>query len=375
MPQHRTNPAPNSTEENGRLLSLDALRGFDMFWIIGGDALATALLDRFPSPASSTLKLQFQHVYWEGFRFYDLIFPLFMFLVGCVIPFSLQKFTGQPSAAIARILRRTFFLVLLGLIIQGHLNIAPRQVRYCGVLQRIGICYGAAALLYLYLTPRKLVATIAAILLGYWALLAFVPAPGGIAGDYSKAGNLAGWIDRTYLPGIILKPYYGEGDNEGLLSTIPAVATPLIGCLAGIWLKSARSGLIKTLGLILAGLALLAGGTVWGQYFPIIKNIWTSSFVLVAAGWSLLLTATFYFLIDVLGLRRPAFFFIVIGMNAITIYVAPNFIDFHHLTSLFLSGAARLSGEWRGVMMTTGVLAAKWLFLLWLYRTRTFLRL
>jgi predicted acyltransferase len=375
MSSHRSSTALNSDPENSRLLSLDALRGFDMFWIIGGDTLATVLLDRFPSKTSAALKLQLEHVDWEGFRFYDLIFPLFLFLVGCVIPFSLQKFVGNPAAAVTRILRRTLLLVLLGLICNGLLNFNPDQLRYCGVLQRIGICYGAAALLFLLLTPRRIIAAILVILLGYWALLAFIPTPGGIAGDYSKAGNLAGWVDRTVLPGIILKPYYGDGDNEGILSTIPAITTPLIGCLAGLWLRSSRTGFIKTLGLILAGCTLLATGTAWGQFFPIIKNLWTSSFVLVAAGWSLLLTAVFYFLIDVLGIKRPAFFFTVIGVNAITIYVAPRFIDFDHLAAFFLTGTARLSGNWSTVVITAGALAAQWLFLLWLFRTRTFLRL
>jgi predicted acyltransferase len=346
-----------------------------MFWIVGGDTLATVLLNRFPSRTSDTLKQQLEHVEWEGFRFYDLIFPLFLFLVGCVIPFSLQKYSDNPAAAVGRILRRTLLLILLGLICNGLLNFAPAQLRWCGVLQRIGICYGLAALLCLTLTPRKLVITITSILLGYWALLAFIPVPGGVPGDYSKAGNLAGWVDRTVLPGVILKPYYGDGDNEGLLSTVPAVATPLIGCLAGIWLRSSRSGLVKTLGLVLAGAVLLAIGTAWGHLFPIIKNLWTSSFVLVAAGWSLLLTAVFYFIIDVIGFRRWAFPFTVIGVNAITIYVAPRFIDFDHLTSFFLSGTARLSGSWSEVVTASGVLVAEWLFLLWLYRSRVFLRL
>lgn len=366
---------PASDPPAGRLHSLDALRGFDMFWIMGGDTLATVLLNRFPSRTSDTLKQQLEHVEWEGFRFYDLIFPLFLFLVGCVIPFSLQKYSDNPAAAVGRILRRTLLLILLGLICNGLLNFVPAQLRWCGVLQRIGVCYGLAALLCLSLTPRKLVITITSILLGYWALLAFIPVPGGIPGDYSKAGNLAGWVDRTVLPGVILKPYYGDGDNEGLLSTIPAVATPLIGCLAGIWLRSSRSGLVKTGGLVIAGAVLLAIGTAWGHLFPIIKNLWTSSFVLVSAGWSLLLTAVFYFIIDVIGFRRWAFPFTVIGVNAITIYVAPRFIDFDHLTSFFLSGTVRLSGSWSEVVTASGVLVAEWLFLLWLYRSRVFLRL
>src|SRR5262249_28081308 len=150
----------------------------------------------------------------------------------------------------------------------------------------------------------------AAILLGYWALLATVPAPGGEAGDLSKEGNLGGYLDRHFLPGKILEKYYGHGDNEGLLSTVPAVATALIGALAGQWLRSGRPSTMRLMGLTLAGLVCIVAGTAWGGAFPIIKNLWTSSFVLVAAGWSLLLLTVFHGVIDVLGYRRWAFFFV-----------------------------------------------------------------
>ncbi|MFN5051388.1 MAG: acyltransferase family protein [Planctomyces sp.] len=372
--QNRDGAVTASGEQ--RLLSLDALRGFDMFWIMGGDALANAVLAVFPAPWAVRLRQQFEHVEWAGFRFYDLIFPLFLFLVGCVIPYSLGKYQSQPSAAALRILRRVALLVLLGLIANGLLRLQPGNLRYCGVLQRIGICYGLAAFLYLKFRVRGLMLTTLAILLGYWAVLALVPAPGGVPGDYSKAGNLAGWLDRRLLPGQIPAQWYGFGDNEGLLSTIPAVATALLGVLAGLWLKSGWSGLLKVAGLAVAGVVLVFGGYEWGRWFPIIKNIWTSSFVLVAGGFSLLLLSVFYLLIDVLGLRRPAFFWSVIGVNAITIYMVPRFVDFDRMAGFFLGGIARQAGvQWGAVVLAAGALAAQWLFLYWLYRTRTFLRL
>jgi predicted acyltransferase len=359
-----------------RLLSLDALRGFDMFWIMGGDTLANAVLAVFPQPWAVRLREQFEHVEWAGFRFYDLIFPLFLFLVGCVIPYSLGKYQSQPSAAVWRILRRVSLLLLLGLIANGLLRLQPGSLRYCGVLQRIGICYGLAALLFLKFRVRGLMLITLAILLGYWAVLALVPAPGGMRGDYTKAGNLAGWLDRRLLPGQIPAQWYGFGDNEGLLSTIPAVSTVLLGVLSGLWLKSGWSGLVKAGGLAVAGVLLVSGGYEWSRWFPIIKNIWTSSFVLVAGGFSLLLLSVFYLLIDVVGLRRPAFFWSVIGMNAIAIYMVPRFVDFDRMAVFFLGGTARLAGvQWGAVVLATGALAGQWLFLYWLYRTRTFLRL
>lgn len=345
-----------------------------MFWIVGGDSLATAILSRFDSPTATALKTQLEHVEWEGFRFYDLIFPLFLFMVGCVIPFSLAKYRDQPSAAWTRIARRTALLFLLGLVCNGLLQFNFANLRYAGVLQRIAICYGFAAVIFLLTSIRGQAICTATILLGYWALLALVPPPGGVAGDYSIAGNLGGYLDRTLLPGKILKQYYGFGDNEGLLSTIPAVATVLLGILAAQWLKSARSGLMKAGGLGLAGVALVAVGHFWGHSFPIIKNLWTSSFVLVAGGWSLLLLCSFYLIIDVLGWKRWSFVWVVIGMNAITIYVVPRFVDFESMSTFFLGGLASLSNDWDTVVLQTGEITAKWLFLYYLWRHRVFLR-
>jgi predicted acyltransferase len=220
----------------------------------------------------------------------------------------------------------------------------------------------------------------AAILLGYWALLAGVAPPGGTAGDFTKEGNLAGWVDRHYLPGKILEPYYGFGDNEGLLSTIPAVATVLIGAISGAWLRSGRhTSWQKALGLLLAGILSVLVGTLWGAWFPIIKNLWTSSFVLVAGGWSLILLAAFYTLIDVLQWRRWAFVLVVVGVNAITIYVVPRFLDFDQIARFFLGGVVTLSdrlipGNFLPVATAIGTLLVQWLFLLYLYKRRLFLR-
>lgn len=363
-----------STSSAVRLRSIDALRGFDMFWIAGGDALATALLSSVKTPAAIQLRDQFEHVAWEGFRFYDLIFPLFMFLVGCVIPFSLEKFRQAPCSAYGRILRRTSALVLLGLVANGLLKLDFGNLRCAGVLQRIGICYGIAAVIYLVLRTRGQMAVSGVILLGYWAVLALVPVPGGVAGDYSMEGNLAGYLDREWLPGKIMDQYYGYGDNEGILSTVPAVVTVMLGVFAGQWLKSARRESTKVVGLFLGGLVCLVVGMLWGRSFPVIKNLWTSSFVLIAGGWSLLLLCFFYVVIDVLRWQKWSFFWMVIGMNAIVMYVAPRFIDFDRMSTFFLGGVARLSGGAGDLVLEAGSLGAKWLFLYYLYRNRLFLR-
>lgn len=357
-----------------RVHSIDALRGFDMFWIIGGDALAVAALSRLEQPWANTLAQQLEHVTWEGFRFYDLIFPLFLFMVGCVLPYSLEKYRSQPREVYLRIARRVAALVLLGLVANGLLNFDWENLRLAGVLQRIGICYGLAALLFLHTRLPGQIVAIAGLLLGYWALLAWVPVPGGQAGDFSIEGNLAGWVDRNFLPGKIYEEYYGFGDNEGILSTIPAVATVLIGALAGHWLRSSRGEWSKALGLLLAGVACLAAGYAWGEWFPIIKNLWTSSYVMVAAGWSLMLLSLFYAVMDIGGWRGWAAVFTVIGVNAITIYIAQRFIDFSYTSEFFLGGTAELLGEWGPVLLIAGTLAAKILFVAFLYRQRIYLR-
>ncbi|GIW88394.1 MAG: DUF5009 domain-containing protein [Isosphaeraceae bacterium] len=360
-----------------RLLSIDALRGFDMFWIIGGDALFRAIGRRLGPPVELVTERQLQHVAWEGFVFYDLIFPLFLFLVGVVIPYSLRshRARGESSRALAwRVARRVALLVLLGLVNNGLLQLDFANLRYAGVLQRIGICYGVAAVLAWWLRPRGIVAAILVILLGYWAVLATVPAPGGRAGDLSPEGNVSGYLDRTLLPGRIMPEYYGYGDNEGVLSTIPAVATALLGVLAGTWLLTDRRPWVKVGGLLGAGAACLGLGIAWGQVFPVIKNLWTSSFVLVAGGWSLILLGAFYAVIDVLGARWLALPFAVIGANAITIYVGQEFLDFERISRFFLGGVARLSGAWEPVVLAAGVVGAAWVFLYILWRNRWFLR-
>jgi predicted acyltransferase len=369
--------APAAGTQKGRLLSIDALRGFDMFWIVGGDRLARALAKWSNTPAMGE---QFEHVEWQGFRFYDLIFPLFLFLVGTVLPFSLEKLKARGmGAAYLRVARRAALLFGLGLLCNGILQFEWENLRVAGVLQRIAICYAFAAVIALNTGTRGQVVALAAVLLGYWALLANVAPPGGHPGDWTKEGNLAGWVDRHYLPGRIMRAYYGYGDNEGLVSTLPAVGTALLGLLAGRWLRSGRGPWEKVAGLALAGAAALGVGVAWGQSFPIIKNLWTSSFVLVAGGLSLLLLALFYALVDVIGLRRLAFFFVVIGANAITIYVVPRFVDFEKIARFFLGGLYRLAERTGGadlgdVARAAGFLAAEWLFLLYLYRNRIFLR-
>jgi predicted acyltransferase len=221
----------------------------------------------------------------------------------------------------------------------------------------------------------------AVILLGYWAFLALVPVPGGVAGDYTMNGNWSAYLDRLVLRDWLTfngvsysKLYYGEGENEGLLSTIPAIATALLGVLAGEWLRFCSCNRRRVIWLAAAGLACIGIGWGWGFVFPIIKILWTSSYVLVAGGISMLLLALFYLIIDAWGFRRWAFPFVVIGLNSITIYVVPRFLNFTILSNFFFGGIIKHSGSVGPVLGPFFFLVCEWLFLYYLYRKQIFLR-
>ncbi len=370
-PESAPNPAPTSQ----RLVSIDALRGFDMFWIVGGDAVLIAFSRLTGRPSPALVEEQLEHVVWEGFHFLDLIFPLFLFVVGVVLPFSLGKLREHGAtrgALYGRIVRRAAFLFVLGLMYNGLMKFDFESLRIAGVLQRIAICYLCTALVTLNTGVRGQVLTAAGLLLGYWALLALVPAPGFKAGDFTQAGNLAGYVDRHLLPGRFC--CYPEGDNEGILSTFPAVATTLLGVLAGHWLRSPRNEWLKSLGLTLAGVACLGGGLAWSRVFPIIKILWTSSYVLFAAGWSLLLLALFYTVVDVLKFRRWAYFWVVIGANAITIYFGSRVVDFEKIARFFLGGTIEHAGTLGPIIAAVGTVGCEWVVLWMLYRNKVFLR-
>lgn len=357
------------------MASIDALRGFDMFWIAGGDALAYHLSQAAPSRLTVAIATQFHHVDWQGFHFYDLIFPLFVFIVGLVLPFSLTRRLeagGNRRQLYQHALRRLFLLFFLGLMANGLLDLNFPELRILGVLQRIAIAYFFATLLVMNFKVRGQAVATALILLGYWALMAWVPVPGFGHGNYSMQGNLAAYVDQRFLP----RPFccYDYGDNEGIISNIPAIASCMLGALAGHWLRTAYSAQRKFLGLVAAGVISLGVGLLWSLAFPIVKNFWSSSFVLFAAGWSLLLLALFYGVIDILGIRKWAFFFTVIGANSITIYLARHFFDFKAVGLIFTHGFINLLGPWKPFTVELGSVVAGWLLLYYLYREKIFLK-
>jgi predicted acyltransferase len=370
-----TNGSNPSGQSPRRVVSIDALRGFDMFWIMGGDAFFIALFAWFGTPFFLSLSKQLDHSSWNGFTFYDLIFPLFLFIVGAAIPFALGRRIDQGDSKKSlhlQILKRTIILFILGLIHNGLFDLNFSEMRYAGVLQRIAVCYAVAAFLFVNFKIRTQAIISAVILLGYWAVMKLVTVPGFGPGVLTPEGNLSAYLDRNFLPGSFC--CFGFGDNEGILSTLPAVATAMFGVFAGLWLKSKSDGMKKVYGLLAAAATALVLGLLWHLVFPINKLIWSSSYVLYSAGWSLILLALFYWIIDVRGWRKWAFPFVVIGLNPITIYVAQALFDFGIIANIFVHGFIDHMGAFKDPFWTLCVLAVKWLFLYFLNRQKIFLK-
>lgn len=379
-------PATTTAAQSSRIASVDVLRGFNMFWIIGGDAAVLALAGMLRGNGAvldaigAFLQTQMTHVAWEGFRFYDFIFPLFIFVTGVAIAIALPRQVAREGkrAAQGRVLRRTLLLFLLGILYYGGVGESWADVRVLGVLQRIALCYGIASILLLNLNERGLVAVWVTLLVGYWALMTFVPVPGIGAGSFARNANLADWIDAHYLPGRL---WEGTRDPEGLLSTIPAVATCLLGVLAGLFMTSGKVAPPRiSLALIAAGAIMAGAGYVWGLQFPVIKPIWTSSFALVAGGYSLMLLGAIHYVTDVRGVTRWTAPFVWIGANAITLYLLHNVVHFDRLAARFVGGDVarlldRLVGDGAGSFAIHALGLAFAIALAgYLYRRRIFLR-
>lgn len=361
---------------SSRLLSLDALRGFDMFWIIGGEQLVHEADKLTGWSWLGWLNGQLHHPEWHGFAFYDLIFPLFLFLTGVAMPFSFEKrlTRGDSKQQLYRhVVVRGLLLVFLGLVYNGLLKFDWVNQRYPSVLGRIGLAYLFAALIVLNTKMRGRLLWIVGLLLGYWAALKFIPVPGFGAGDLSPGHTLTDYLDRLVLPG---KLYVGDRDPEGLFGTIPAIATALAGAMTGQFLKNAHyAGATKSALMAAVGLASLAVAWLWNFDFPINKNLWTSSFVLHCAGWSLLLLAGFYLVIDVWRYRAWASLFVVIGSNSILIYLAQSMVDISHTTHFFFGGALSHTGSLQPLLSALAYLVVEGLLLYVLYRKQIFLRL
>ncbi len=360
-----------------RLYSLDALRGFDMFWIIGADELLHELAKVTGSSFWAAVSTQFTHPDWNGFHIYDLIFPLFLFLAGVSTPYSIGRSLSDGKTkqqVMLRVVKRGLILVLLGLVYNNGLQLRPlSDIRFSSVLGRIGIAYMLANIIYIYAKERAQIFWFAGLLIGYWLILKITAAPGFPMGDLTMEGNFASYVDRTLLPGKLSK---GIHDTVGFFNNIPAISTALAGIITGIYLKRPEIDKKKKAKMMaLFGVASLLIAQLWNLDFPINKNMWSSSFVMHTTGLSLLLMSLFYYIIDILGYRKWAFFFKVIGMNSILIYISGKFINWKYTTNGFFQWLI----DWVGVpynmlTMILCMILIKWIFLRFLYEKKIFLR-
>lgn len=361
----------------GRVASVDVLRGFDMLWLVGGAGVMLGIGRVTGGPFQEIIVRQFEHAKWEGFYFYDLIFPLFVFLAGMSITFSMGRMTQEQGrgAALRRLIRRCFIMYLLGILYSGGFTNPWPEVRLMGVLQRIALSSLFAGILFLYLDWRGLAVAFLIALLSYWALLSFIPLPGHDAISWAEGENWACWLDAKCLPG---HKHYETYDPEGLLSTIPAVGTCLLGVLAGFAIKSNRyQPNKKALYFFITGGALLLVGYLWGYQCPIIKKIWTPSYVLVAGGYSVFLLGIFYYVVDVLKIQWWTAPFIWIGVNPLTIYLARNLIEFNKISLRLVGGSVSAwAGEDGAYLMQMCVsLGLSLLFVWFLNKKKIYLRL
>lgn len=327
-----TTVAPVATS---RLLSLDVFRGIT----IAGMVLVN-------DPGSwEHIYWPLEHAQWSGWTPTDLVFPFFVFIVGVAITLSLGR--RVESGAVTRdvylkIIKRTLIIFGIGVLLAGIPHFQLDDWRIPGVLQRIAVCYGVASIIFLNTRPRTQVLIAIGLLLFYWILVMTVPAPGYAAGDLTKEGSLPSYVDRVVF-GTHVWAQAKVYDPEGLLSTIPAIVTALIGVLTGNWLRNERSRIEKAAGMFVAGAVLVAIGWAWNAFFPINKALWTSSYVMFTGGLALQFLALCYWLIDIKGYRRWSKPFEIFGLNAIALYVLADLLA--NLFDLIKIGGDSLGGS------------------------------
>ena len=357
-----------------RLMSIDAFRGFDMFWIMGFERVLVALGLFVGGGFGALLQTQMTHCTWEGLRLYDLVFPTFLFLAGVSWPFSYssQVEKGRTRMQIyQKMLVRVLLLVVLGFLHDNVLKLNFERQRLWSVIGRIGVVWAISAILYAECGVKRMAWTGLAVLVGYFCLIRFVPAPGAPAGAdliLDQQANIACWIDANYLTTM--------HRHEGGVATLGMLPTAVFGVLAGALLRRTDlSGNRKTLLLLAFAAVLAAVGFAWQPWCPCVKGIWTPTFACFAAAIAMAGLAAFYWIIDVRGHRSWPFFFVVIGMNSITIYMLRAFVKFDDISRRIFGGAARFLPEGAGdILVLSGSVALGWLVLYFLYRKKTFLK-
>jgi predicted acyltransferase len=361
------------SQGSGRLMSVDALRGFDMLWIIGGSEVLVSLCKASGIGFLQNMEVNFDHS-WGQFHFYDLIMPLFLFIVGVVMPiaFGNRLRKGATKKELYRhIIKRVIVLYILGLVASGHLLTFDKTQMHLwtDTLHAIAFGYLVGSILILEVSRKLQIAITAGLLVIYWLVMALIPIPGHGAGIYEPDLNLALYVDNAVLG------HWQEGAGwTYIITNMTFVCSVMLGVFAGQLLLSDREPMAKAGILALIGISCIIAGKIWGIWFPIIHHLWTSSLVLFAGGISYLLLSLLYLIIDVWGFTKWAFFFRVIGMNAIAVYVATHLFDFTKIGNVFVGGLLRFLGPWASFVEASATLMVIWFILWYMYRNKTFIK-
>jgi predicted acyltransferase len=358
-----------------RVNSVDALRGFDLFWIVGAEAILKSLDRIFNSPATNFISTQLDHVEWTGFRFYDLIMPLFLFIVGVSMPFSFRNRiakTNSKSALWPHIIKRFVLLWILGMAVQGNLlgyNWSNIKF-YSNTLQAIASGYLIASILIMYFRVSWQVICTLILMLIYWVIIALVPVPGIGAGVITPDGNFAIYFDK-----LIFGSFQDGTTYSWLISSLNFGATTMLGVFAGYLLQADLKINNKVKYLVMAGVILIILGSIWHIWLPSVKHIWTSSFVFFSGGICVLTLALFLWLVDGLNLKKGFLFFTVIGMNAIFAYCASHLFDFGLVADVVFHGLKQYTGDWYWFLRSLGGFSVLYLILWQMYKHKIFIKI
>jgi predicted acyltransferase len=369
-------PVASKPTSSKILLSLDALRGFDMFLIIGGTYLLETFIEAFHLTSLDWLARQMHHIPWHGLSFEDVIFPLFLYMVGVSLGFSTTSSLNKGMSKndiYWKAFKRMLLLSLLGIIYKNNpLHFNWDEIRYVSVLGRIGVTGFIATLIVVNTHLKGQILWIVGLLVSYWAAMMFIPVPGYGAGDLSIEGNLAGYIDRIIVPGRLKD---GIVDELGYFEHIPSTALVLMGAITSFIFRTQASDYRKVAILSVTGGGLIVLGVLWGFHFPINKHLWSSSFILTTGGISFLFMALFYLVIDVWEYKKWSIPFMIIGVNSIFIYLASSLINFRYTANYLFNGFMQLTDEaGQAFILQLGVLALEFLLLYFLYRKKIFFK-
>ena len=370
-----------------RLESLDVLRGFDLFLLVGLEAVMHHLSSAINTPSFHSFMWCFTHVQWEGFSTWDMIMPLFMFMSGITIPFALSRYKDEKDKSLIyrRILKRVVLLWVFGMVCQGNLlGLNPDRIYfYSNTLQAIATGYLISALLYLHTSIRTQIITAILLLLGFWGAMEFITVSGYGGGNYTPDGNLAEWIDREVLGrfrdgasvvnGEIVFPDWYR--YTWILSSLNFGVTVLTGTFAGYILKDKELNAQKKLAyLLIIGSSMIAISQIWGIWHPVIKKIWTGSMTLLSSGYCFLLMALFYYIVDYKGWKKYTQWLKVYGMNSIVAYMLAMCVNFSCIGHSLFHGLEQYLGEYYQVLLSISNAAIIYAILYYMFKKQIFLR-